>query len=105
MPNAMDQYNCGVRNLGGWARGRPTENQLASYEQEIKEIVEQAKAGWYKMIICTVLKNQDDVRKLLRKYGFRKTPEALSKYDPTNTQCIYYWDSNALKPKKVRKSK
>jgi peroxiredoxin family protein len=91
-------YNCGAMVLGGWERYKNISKKMQEeYEKEIKELVEQAEAGWYKMIICTVLKDQVHIRKLLRKYGFKKTPEASSKYKETNTQCIYYWDTNAIK--------
>ena len=106
MASRINPYNCGCYDIGEWFRG-PLDNpkRLAEYEEEIKQLLEQAKAGWIKMIIGTVLKEQVEVRQLLRKYGFRKTPEAKSKYNKENTQCIYYWDSNALKPKKVKESK
>ena len=97
MANRIDDYNCGCYHIGAWSRvkARYTENYIKEQEKEIKQLVEQAQAGWCKMIIATVLKEQKPIRKLLRKYGFKKTPEALSKYDPKNTQCIYYWDSNS----------
>ena len=92
------RYNCGAMELGEWSRLKIiSKEKQKEYEKEIKLLVEQAEAGWYKMIICTVLKDQVYIRKLLRKYGFKKTPEAKSKYKETNTQCIYYWDTNAIK--------
>lgn len=96
-------YNCGAIELGFWSwQKEVTPAQLKKYEDEINQIVDQARAGWYKMIICTVLKEQEYIRKILRKYGFKKTPETSSKYKPENTQCIYYWDTNALKEKKLK---
>jgi ribosomal protein S18 acetylase RimI-like enzyme len=103
MSYARLSYNCGAMELGEWERTKIISKELQEeYEKEIKTLVDQAEASWHKMIICTVLKDQVYIRKLLRKYGFKKTPEALSKYKKTNTQCIYYWDTNAIK-KKVTK--
>jgi hypothetical protein len=101
MSHARLSYNCGAMELGEWERTKIIlKEKQEKYEREIKQLVEQAEAGWHKMIICTVLKDQVQIRKLLRKYGFKKTPEALSKYKETNTQCIYYWDTNAIYSKK-----
>lgn len=83
-------------------RRGPTENQLKLAEQEVEFLIENVKAGWCKIIIATLLKEQEPFRKILRKYGFKKTPEAKSKYKDKNTQCIYYFDSNCLKTKEKK---
>lgn len=103
MASRMLSYNCGAYELGGWTRGRPTENQLKLAEQEVETLIETFKAGWCKIIIATLLKEQEPFRKILRKHGFKKTPETISKYDKDNTQCIYYFDTNCLKAKKAKK--
>jgi hypothetical protein len=103
MSYARLSYNCGALVLGEWERTKViSKEKQEKYEKEIKLLVEQAETDWWKMIICTVLKDQVHIRKLLRKYGFKKTPEAKSKYNERNPQCIYYWDTNAIK-KKVTK--
>ena len=103
MATRPNPFNCGAMELGEWTRNKIISKKIQErYEKEIKQLVEQAEAGWYKMIICTVLKEQVQIRKLLRKYGFKKTPETQSKYKETNTQCIYYWDTNALKKKEAK---
>ena len=105
MPYQMAYYNCGAYILGGWNRGVPTEHQLKEAEKEIKEAIAGLSQGWAKMIISTMLKDQKEFRKLLVKYGFKKTPEALSKYDVRNTQCIYYYDSTCAARMKEKAAK
>jgi hypothetical protein len=97
-------YNCGATELGGWERYKDklSPKYLEEVDKEIETQINQAKAGWRKLIICTVLKEQEPIRKLLRKHGFKKTPETKSKYKESNTQCIYYWDTNALKKKETK---
>lgn len=103
MPSHILNYNCGAYVIGGWSRSKPSEYSIAEAEKEVETIVQQVKAGWTKLVIATLLKEQEPFRKILRKHGFKKTPEAKSKYRKDNTQCIYYFDANCLKQKKAKK--
>lgn len=99
MTKAAFPGDCGAIVLGYW----PRDNSPLSPQNrnEIDSAVEYVNQRWATHVIATVLGEQTEVRKYLRKKGFYKTKDIPNKYK-ADTICIYYYNG-VPKPKRSLK--
>jgi len=88
-------YDCGHILIGNFPR-TVNEYDLGTIKiltQALSKYIKQCKETSLTMISCSLTTRQQPMRDILRKLGFKKTPDKITNKYKDSTICIYYWEN------------